>query len=74
MMSNVIEMFYANGCREGSREYGDSRKSYQDMIRDINQAANSGQIGRISGVSAADLEMGAGGYVHLSDEARKLFG
>ncbi|MCR5572744.1 MAG: hypothetical protein K6F57_03135 [Candidatus Saccharibacteria bacterium] len=74
MMSNVIEMIYANGCKEGSHEYGTSRDSYQDMIRDINRAADEGQIGRVSGVSAADLEMGAGGYVHLSDKARKLLG
>ena len=74
MMSKVIEMFYTNSNREGSHEYGTSMDNYQSMIRDINRAAEAGQIGRVSGVSAADLEMGAGGFVHLSDKARELFG
>ena len=73
MMSRIIEMTYANGCREGSHSYGDSMESYQQMIRDANRAAESGQIGRISGISISELEQGAGGYAHLTERARKLF-
>lgn len=70
-MMSILEGIFGNGTREGSHEYGTSRDEYQRMVRDINEAAERGDIGRFRGMSADKIEQGACG-VHLTERARAL--